>query len=415
MAASVFTKRNAGILVGIFTLAMLSRFDSIISPSVAAIQAAFPHDNPATVESIATIGATAAVVSALLVGKLMEWLTFKVVGLVSCCCIAFGGLMPIAFHSSVHQLLVFAVITGFGAGMLTTVLPSLSARFFRGPQLSGLMGKVLAMQDGSAMVILAAGGMLATGGWVRNYWLYALALLGVILVACFVPYVKAADPDEVFSEEPSKQVSAQDGQSPSEQGRARQSNAAIVVCILLGFFSIFLIAILYNKLSVYISQYRLGGTDAAGFALMFNTGSSVVIGFSINRLRSSLRSFTIPFAFILMAAGACIFLFTKAFPLVCLAAFLVGSGSAINMATCPYLLSNLAERKHYPLVMGIFSAMTSLGFTASTWVFQLVAGITNSSPLLVSFGGMAAIAVVTAVLLIVLRFQPWVEARYVAQ
>ncbi|BDR52628.1 hypothetical protein KIM372_05350 [Bombiscardovia nodaiensis] len=416
MATSIFTRRNAGILAGIFTLAMLSRFDSIISPSVASIQASFPQVNPATVESVATVGATAAVVSALIFGKLMEWLTFKVVGIISCCFIAFGGLMPLAFHSSVTELLIFAVITGFGAGILTTMLPSFSARFFRGPQLSGLMGKVLAMQDGSSMVILALGGLLATGGWVRNYWLYGLALLGLVLVICFVPAVKAAQPDEVFEDQPAKELEALPASTGSTQetGRTKQSTGAIAVCILIGFFSIFLVAVLYNKLAVYIDEYHLGGTDAAGFALMFNTGSSVVIGLSINRIRALLRHFTIPMAFVLMALGSLVFIATRAFALVCLAAFLVGSGSAIIMATCPFLLSNLAERQHYPLVMGIFSAMTSLGFTASTWVFQLAAGVLKVSPLQLSFWGMGGIALLAAALLTIGRFQARVEERYIA-
>lgn len=417
MGTSIFTKRNAGILAGIFTLALLSRFDSIISPSVAAIQASFPMENPSTVESLATVGATAAVVSALLFGKLMEWLSFKAAGIISCLFISFGGLMPLIFHSNLRQLLLFAVITGFGAGILTTVLPSLSARFFHGPQLSGLMGKVLAMQDGSSMIILALGGLLATGGWIRNYWLYGFGLLGLFMVAVFVPGVKAAGSEEVSADEPhteSQNHAVSDHASGGEHGEKQQSTGFIALCILLGFLSIFLVAVLYNKIAVYISQYHLGGTDASGFALMFNTGSSVVIGLSINRLRACFRNYMLPFAFLLMASGALVFIATRSFPLVCLAAFLVGSGSAIIMSTCPFLLSNLADRKHYPLVMGVFSAMTSLGFTVSTWVFQFVAGLLKTDPLMVSFGGMVLIAILAAVLLALCNFQSRVEDRYIA-
>jgi MFS family permease len=417
MRTSIFTRRNATILAGIFTLAVLSRFDSIISPSLAAIQTSFPEENPSTVESLATIGATAAIVSALLFGKLMEWLSFKVTGAISCLCISFGGLMPLFFHSSLSQLLIFAVITGFGAGILTTVLPSLSAHFFSGSQLSGLMGKVLAMQDGSSMVVLALGGMLATGGWIRNYWLYGLGLLGLVFVLLFVPGVKAADTDnhEVEDTQSDNEHQSITGEVQTvKEGSARESKIDIAFCIFIGFLSIFLVAVLYNKLAVYISQYHLGGTDAAGFALMFNTGSSVVIGFSINRLRSWLKDYTLSFAFVLMVFGAVIFLTTRSFPLVCLGAFLVGSGSAIIMATCPFLLSNLASIKHYPLVMGIFSAMTSLGFTISTWVFKFLADVFKMDPVLISFWGMGLIAVLAAVTIAACRFQSRIEAHYLA-
>ena len=157
----ILTRRNLGFLVGIMALAIMSRFDSIISPSVAAIQASFPRADPSTVESVVSIGSSAAIVSALLFGQLLTRMSFRTAACISCLCVALGGLMPLLVHSSVSQLLLFALVVGFGVGIATTVLPSLSARFFRGKQLAALMGLVLAVQDGSSMLVLALGGVLA--------------------------------------------------------------------------------------------------------------------------------------------------------------------------------------------------------------------------------------------------------------
>ena len=399
----ILTRGNLGVLAGIMALAIMSRFDSIISPSVAAIQASFPRADPSTVESVVSIGSSAAIVSALLFGQLLTRMSFRTAACISCLCVALGGLMPLVVHSNVNQLLLFALVVGFGVGIATTVLPSLSARFFRGEQLAALMGLVLAVQDGSSMLVLALGGVLAKGGWLHNYWLYFLALPALVLVIFMVPGVGAVE------EESEKAVRSE----ASSSKKSGQCWWATISCILIGFLSIFLVAVLYNKLAVYIAKYGLGGTSAAGVALMFNTGSSVVIGLSINGIKRVCRQWTIPVAFLLMALGALLFLTTRSFPLVCLSAFLIGSGSAINMATCPYYLSNLTEHKRYPLVMGVFSATTSLGFTASTWVFKAFSTVFGLDPVTGSFMGMLIIALLAAVILSLVRFQSCVESRFI--
>lgn len=399
----ILTRGNLGVLVGIMALAIMSRFDSIISPSVAAIQASFPRADPSTVESVVSIGSSAAIVSALLFGQLLTRMSFRTAACISCLCVALGGLMPLVVHSSVNQLLLFALVVGFGVGIATTVLPSLSARFFCGEQLAALMGLVLAVQDGSSMLVLALGGVLAKGGWLHNYWLYFLALPALVLVIFMVPGVGAVE------EESEKAVRSE----ASSSKKSGQCWWATISCILIGFLSIFLVAVLYNKLAVYIAKYGLGGTSAAGVALMFNTGSSVVIGLSINAIKRVCRQWTIPVAFLLMALGALLFLTTRSFPLVCLSAFLIGSGSAINMATCPYYLSNLTEHKRYPLVMGVFSATTSLGFTASTWVFKAFSTVFGLDPVTGSFMGMLIIALLASVMLSLVRFQSCVESRFI--
>ena len=401
----ILTRGNLGVLAGIMALAIMSRFDSIISPSVAAIQASFPHADPSTVESVVSIGSSAAIVSALLFGQLLTRMSFRTAACISCLCVALGGLMPLVVHSSVSQLLVFALVVGFGVGIATTVLPSLSARFFRGEQLAALMGLVLAVQDGSSMLVLALGGVLAKGGWLHNYWLYFLALPALVLVIFMVPGVGAVE------EESEKAVRSE----ASSSQKSGQCWWATISCILIGFLSIFLVAVLYNKLAVYIAKYGLGSTSAAGVALMFNTGSSVVVGLSINGIKRVCRQWTILVAFLLMALGALLFLTTRSFPLVCLSAFLIGSGSAINMATCPFYLSNLTEHKRYPLVMGVFSATTSLGFTASTWVFKAFSSAFGLDPVTGSFMGMLIIALLAAVMLSLVRFQSCVESRFIEQ
>jgi MFS family permease len=396
-------KKAYGIIIGILVLAIVSRFDSIIAPSVAEIKHAFPDTDPSNVESIVSIGGSAAMVSAILFGKLLEKLSYKLVAFLGASFVAVGGLAPIIFHDSVAILLVFAVITGFGTGIITTVLPSLSAHFFKGEQLSGLLGKIVAVQDGSSMIVMYIGGLLAMQSWIHNYYIYGLAILAIIFVLLFVPNETANDSStsEVAIEEESENVH-----------QKKQHLGYIFSCLFLGFLSILLVAVMYNKLAIYIDTYNLGGPDAAGKALMFNTGSSIVIGLSINYIKKIFGNYTLSFGFILMGVGAFLFILTPSIWLVSLAAFLIGAGSAVSMTNLPFMLSNLAESKKYPFIMGCFSAITSLGFTSSTWFFKSVTALFMDDALIGTFQVMLVLSFVIAIVLAIVNFQKKVEKYY---
>lgn len=393
-------KKMLGIILGILVLAIISRFDSIIAPSVAEIKHSFPDTDPAKVESIVSIGGSAAMVSAILFGKLLEKISFKKVAFMGTLCVAIGGLSPIFFHNSVSILLVFAVITGFGTGIITTVLPSLSAHFFKGDELSGLLGKIVALQDGSSMIVMYIGGLLAMQSWIHNYYIYGLAILAILFVVLFIPNETASVTDD------------SDGESQLNSGK-EQNNLFVFISLFLGFLSIFLVAVMYNKLAIYVDNFDLGGPEIAGKALMFNTGSSIVIGLSINYIKKIFKKFTLSFGFLLMAIGASLFIFTHSFTTVCLAAFLIGAGSAVSMTNLPFILSNISEAKKFPFIMGLFSAITSLGFTSSTWVFKTLTSLLSLDPLIGTFQLMAIIAVSASVIIAVTNFQSNSEKYYI--
>lgn len=393
-------KERFGILLGILALAIISRFDAIMAPSIAEIKHSFPTVPPFQVESIVSIGGSAAVVSALLFGKLLQKWAYKTVALIGISCVAFGGLMPLLFHNTVSILLFFAVIAGFGVGTITTVLPSLAAHFFKGERLSSLLGKIIAIQDGSSMILMYVGGRLALQSWVHNYYLYALSFVALVFVLLFVPFEKAMPSNE------------KENANANTSIHQKQHTLPIVWCLLLGFFNIFLVAVMYNKLAIYIDTYHLGGPDMAGKALMFNTGSSIVVGLLINPIKKRLKDHTLAFGYFLMVVGATLFLTLPYFYIVCLAAFLIGSGSAIAMISLPYMLSNLAQHDKYPFVMGMFSAITSLGFTSSTFVFNTFAQAFHLDPLRSTFIGMLSIALLLSLLLLVTQFQKKVQRYY---
>lgn len=84
---------------------------------------------------------------------------------------------------------------------------------------------------------------------------------------------------------------------------------------------------------------------------------------------------------------------------IALATFCMGAGSAIVLMKVPYLLSLLASPKRYQLILGCFSAITSLGFSSSAVILNNLVPLFTKNLLTETYLLVLVIAVVMIVLL----------------
>lgn len=393
-------KKMIGIALALGALAVMSRFDSILSPSVASMQAAFPEADPSSVESVVSIGASGAMFAGLVAGWLLSKLSFKVMGALACLCVAVGGIVPIFVHTDVSQLLVCAVIAGFGTGAASTMMPSLAARYFKGEKLQGVQGKLTVVQMVGSTLVVWVGGLLAVGGWINNYYLYFLAVVALVIMLAVAPNENAG------------QQSEGDGAERTRIEGRSQNIVAIGAALAMGFLGCMISAVLYTKLSVYLGAFDLGDSSVSGTLLMLNSAAAVVVGMLINPIKRVFKGFTMPFAFLALAVGSAFFVFTRTLVLTGVGVFCIGIGAALIMTSCPFILSNVSEQKRYPFVMGCFSCATSLGFTGSTWFFRAISEACGLDATVGTFQIMLVLGLVACVVLAALQFQKRIENCY---
>lgn len=350
----MFNHKTRKLLLGIIILAIIARLSSSTSPAIAAIGQAFPHANSTAVESIATIGDAAAVISALVFGKLLDRWTFKQIALISVSILTLGGLLPLLFHQSVNQLLLWGFLAGLGTGGITTILPSLQAYTFQGEQLATMLGSVVALENGSSMVMVFFSGLLASHNWLHAYYLFFLAAAALIIISFVVPNKR---PDQTPDTDANTQVQ-------------QTKFGAIIYYLIVASVMIALEAVLYNKNAVYIQHFHLGTPALTGRIMMLDGLAAIVMGLIIRWVRQLFKQYLLVANFVLVAIGGSLLLQLHTTTSIAIATFLIGSGSALTLMTVPYLLSGLATAKHYPLVMGCFSAITSLGFSGSALFFN---------------------------------------------
>lgn len=389
-----------GVALTLGALAVMSRFDSILSPSVALMQAAFPEADPSSVESIVSIGSSGGMIAGLISGFLLSRLSYKMVGALACGCVAVGGIVPIFVHTSVTELLVFAVIAGFGAGACSTLMASLAACFFKGEALQGVQGKLSAVQSIGSMAATWIGGMLAVHGWINNYYMYFAALVALALVLIYAPNDAAGESSSKSGVE----------RKPIE-GR-KQSLPIVILVLFMGFLGCVLTSVLYTKLSRYLDVTGLGDSSLSGTMMIFRTCAAVAVGFCINPLKKIFKKMTMPMSFVLLACGAALFVFGRSLVTTAIGTFCIGFGTAMFMTFCPFILSNVTEQKHFPLVMGCFSCVTSMGFTVSPWFFRVITDVLGLDQVLGAFTVMIAIGLIAFAALTVTQFQKNVEKHY---
>lgn len=370
-------------LVGIIALTTVTRLDSIMAPSIVKIQQAFPNADATQVESIASIGDVASMLASFIFGFILTKITYKYAAAIGLTLLAAGGLLPIFIHQSVGQLIFFALIVGLGSGAITTVLPSLSAANYQGERRSTQFGFNVALEDGFAMVWIVIGGYLANISWVHNYYIYFITVIALILALIFIPNVKPSE-----------------DQSVNETYAAKNHWGLIIGLVVISTFVEVLAAVMSNKMAIYLHTYHIGGPSTSGQALLFVRAASIVAGLFISLYRKVFGNYLLAAGFGSAAIGAALFIFSHAFWSSALGAFLIGTCASVTLITVPFLLSNLATAKVYPIVMGSFSALTSLGFSFSVWFFKYTAPLFNTNHLIGTFESMIALSVIIIIVLV---------------
>lgn len=372
------------ILIGIIALAIIARLTVSTSPAIAVIGKAFPQASATQVESVATIGDVAAVISALIFGKLLAHWTFKRLAIISVSILALGGLTPLFWHNNIENLLLAGFIAGLGAGGITTLLPSLQSYAYQGEQLANMLGRVVALENGSSMILLFLGGILASQSWLHNYYLFALTLISLPIVILTLPAQHPGQSDDFTT---------------VTDNNSGKHTFLIIIYLLIASSMVFLEAVLYNKNALYIQHFNLGNPTLAGKIMTLDSGAAIIVGLTIKWFRQFFKQYLLAVCFALTCLGGTLMLVWPSIISIAVATFLIGTASATMLSTIPYILSSLTTPQHFPLVMGCFSAFTSLGFSSSAFIFNHLVPLFNPNLLQGTYQLQIIIAAVLALIL----------------
>lgn len=375
--------KKAKLKVGILSMTLLNMSALVITSAFGALMASFPDEPISKIQMIGTIPSLGSMLITLVVGVLAMRIPKKILALVGILCVALGGLLPLAFHSTVNALLACALIMGIGLGFIGTINPMLISMYFEGEERGSLMGIGTAVNSIGLMVMMIVGSTLGAENWENTYLVFLLAILIFFAVMLFLPL------DKVETIQPHAGQGAQN--KTSLLSVLKDMNKYVLWVSLLAFAVSFLYTIYPSNLSLVVAQKNFGGTAVTGLVNALGTVGGLIAGFTISRINRFLKDKSIAIGFILLACSYLFVCYAQNIVMMVLGAGLSGIAMAMIYSTIPFYVSIIAKPFQIAIAMSIFQFLNGLGGIISPIV---LAGLgVASGPSAVLFGAICCFVI----------------------
>ncbi|WP_434352272.1 MFS transporter [Trichococcus flocculiformis] len=341
--------------IGILSMTLLNMSALVITSAFGAIMASFPDEPISKIQMIGTIPGLGSMLITLFVGVLAMRVPKKILALIGILCVALGGLLPLAFHTTVNALLVCALIMGIGLGFIGTINPMLISMYFEGEERGSLMGIGTAINSIGLMVMMIVGSTLGAQNWENTYLVFLLALLIFFIVMLFLPLDKVETKPDHTAHSQGPQA------KPSLLAVIKDINKYVLWVSLLAFAVSFLYTIYPSNLSLIVAEKNFGGTAITGLVNALGTIGGLIAGFTISRINRVLKDKSIATGFILLALSYLLVCYAQNFVMMVLGAGISGIAMAMIYSTIPFYVSIIAKPFQIAIAMAIFQFLNGLG------------------------------------------------------
>lgn len=371
--------------IGILSMTLLNMSALVITSAFGAIMASFPEEPISKIQMIGTIPGLGSMLITLVVGVLAMRIPKKILALIGILCVALGGLLPLAFHTTVNALLVCALIMGIGLGFIGTINPMLISMYFEGEERGSLMGVGTAINSIGLMVMMIIGSTLGAKNWENTYLVFLLALLIFFVVMLFLPLDKVETKGDHTAQMQGPQSKT------SLLTVIKDINKYVIWVSLLAFAVSFLYTIYPSNLSLVVAEKNFGGTAITGLVNALGTVGGLIAGFTISRINRILKDKSIATGFILLALSYLLVCYAQNFVMMVLGAGISGIAMAMIYSTIPFYVSIIAKPFQIAIAMSIFQFLNGLGGIISPIVLAGLGVASGQSAVL--FGAVCCFAI----------------------
>ena len=182
-------ENKSRIKIGIYGIGILMMGVIGISGALTAIGAHFPDASQTMIQNLISIPCLVVIPVTLIVGKLMDSVSKKLLSIIGILCFLIGGFLP-ALMSSLTVILVLRGILGIGIGIVQCVSSALVAENFEGPERDKVQSNLTSAQMLGICVMVFAGGWLADISWNFAFFVHLLAISSLVLCIVCIPNVK---------------------------------------------------------------------------------------------------------------------------------------------------------------------------------------------------------------------------------
>ncbi len=391
-------KYGAAVKFAVLTLILVQNTQAMCSPTLAAIQAAFPGADVTTVQMVNTIPAIIMIVSSAICGPLTRKMGYKWAGLLGMAFALVGGILPAVYHPSIMAIVIERALCGVGYGMVFAMAVAACGDFWRGKETTTMVGLVTAFAGVGGIVYSLIAGWLVDINWTAPYWFYAIIIVWAIYYVIFMPN---------HSELPKESLAGPEGSAAGEKPKfsiqgfgSKYWVFLIVTTICIGTMTAFI-----NNAAICIVGLGLGtgatvGLVMTGFSIGLMLGGLIYIP-----VYRALKRIALPCWMLLYGVMLLITMLAPSLPMFFACAFLCGIAfGTINAAWSDMANKKVADPHRSADGSSFYVAMQGIGqFIAPFWLAAVAAmvGFTSAN-LFYQWYPAIAILIVSAVVLIVL-------------
>ena len=268
-------ENKSRIKIGIYGIGILMMGVIGISGALTAIGAHFPDASQTMIQNLISIPCLVVIPVTLIVGKLMDSVSKKLIALVGILCFLIGGFVP-ALMSSLTAILVLRGVLGVGIGVVQCVSSALVAENFEGPERDKVQGNLTSAQMLGICVMVFAGGWLADISWNFAFFVHLLGIISLVLCIVCIPNVKPSSA----------------GVSDAPKQKAKLTAGSWIWALTM--FVLFIGAQIYSiALSFIVDEKGLGTAAQSGNAMAFFAIGGFLLGLVFGRLAGAARDLTL--------------------------------------------------------------------------------------------------------------------------
>ena len=266
---------------------------------------------------------------------------------------AIAGTAPL-YLDDIGAIIATRVVVGLCEAAIMTAATTLIGDYWTGEQRNRYLGLQATVAALSAVVFVAVGGLLGTGGWRAPFWVYLLSLVLVLPMARVL-------------------------WNPSSTGAARAARtpvpwAAIAVPCAVTLFGGIVFYTLIVQLSYVLDGVGVTSTGVIGAAVAIMSVATAIGGAVFGRLsRAGLRSLLVA-EFALSGVGLLVVFSTSSVPVVIAGAVVTGFGTGVMLPTLLTWAVHDLEYAQRGRGTGIWTGTLFIGEFVSPLVIAAIAG-----------------------------------------
>lgn len=335
--------KNTRLKLAVLMISMLQPIIAAASSVLAEIQQHFANVSENWVQQLISIPFLVTVPATILSGRLSLRFSKKMLLLFGIGLSTAAGVSPI-FVSDFTLIFISRILVGIGVGFVIPFMTGLIADFFHGYERDHLFGLQGTFVNLGSILFFFIGGLLGAINWHYNFLVFLVGLAIFPMVLLFLPKQGVVE----------------------TQSSAKKPFVKKIIPICLAMFGFQMIGNSFAlNLSFVISESKIGDASITGLIISFTSLGGLLSGLFYRKILSVAHRFVSTIAIALLGIGMLIASLSYSAGLMIVAAFCIGSGSALIVAAYLTRISNRISSESRTVAMSFLLATISLGVFAS--------------------------------------------------